>query len=281
MLVCVHGTPLAEQDPALGIKKLEAITEGFLVGGLTSSRQQHAHFANNISENDMSGVAFSHSVSVATTLSQGCMILSPAMNVTRCDGHKIFEIDGEKAVNVFENCIRSSVIKKTDIDPNTILIDEAAMQDKNAVPEEFKKLFDAEIHAAIPVSGSDQNDYLVRNIIGLDPEEGSLSIAHPFMNGDRILFVSRDNQSVYKDLSARLVELRRRVEAQHGAFQPKGALYFSCVARAFSAFEGQSHNELQLIREIIGDVPLTGFYAGGEICKGRLYGYTGILTLFL
>ena len=30
----------------------------------------------------------------------------------------------------------------------------------------------------------------------------------------------------------------------------------------------------------LGDVPLAGFYANGEISHNRLYGYTGVLTLF-
>ena len=95
------------------------------------------------------------------------------------------------------------------------------------------------------------------------------------------MFVHRDHNSVYEDLSKNLVELRKRVQKDTGVFEPKGALYISCVARAFNEFEGDHKNELELIRDVIGDVPLTGFYAGGEISKARLYGYTGILTLFL
>ena len=36
-----------------------------------------------------------------------------------------------------------------------------------------------------------------------------------------------------------------------------------------------------MIRERLGDIPLAGFFAGGEISHDRLYGYTGVLTLFL
>ena len=106
-------------------------------------------------------------------------------------------------------------------------------------------------------------------------------IAQHVSTGDRLMFVHRDHESVYSDLSASLLALRERVKKQTGTFEPKGALYVSCVARAFSEFEGEHKNELALIHDIIGDVPLTGFYAGGEINKARLYGYTGILTLFL
>jgi small ligand-binding sensory domain FIST len=42
---------------------------------------------------------------------------------------------------------------------------------------------------------------------------------------------------------------------------------------------GHSGAELQIIREQLGDIPLIGFFASGEICGDTLYGYTGILTL--
>ena len=84
-----------------------------------------------------------------------------------------------------------------------------------------------------------------------------------------------------KDLSKSLLKLRKRVINDEGDFQPKGAVYISCAGRAGAQFSSEDQNEIALIREIIGDIPLCGFYAGGEILNARIYGYTGILTLFL
>ena len=61
---------------------------------------------------------------------------------------------------------------------------------------------------------------------------------------------------------------------------PKGGVYVSCVARGPNLF-GKDSEELKMIREVLGDFPLAGFYANGEISNNRLYGYTGVLTLFL
>lgn len=281
MLVLLHGDPKMEQAPASGIAEIEKITNGFLTGGLTSSRHRHVQFANGVFEKTLCGVVFSQNVPIATTLSQGCTVVSPVHTITRAEGQMIFELDDQKALKVFENSIRAMVIRKTDIDPDTIMVNQDALLDKTAAPPEFQKLFDTEIHAGLPIPGSDQKEYLVRNIIGMDPENGALAIAQAVSSGDPLIFVHRDNESVYKDLSAQLVALRRRIEHEQGVFAPKGALYISCVARAFSEFDGPANSEMSLIRDIIGDVPLTGFYASGEICKGHLYGYTGILTLFL
>ena len=37
----------------------------------------------------------------------------------------------------------------------------------------------------------------------------------------------------------------------------------------------------EAIRDTLGDFPLVGFFCNGEISHNRLYGYTGVLTLFL
>lgn len=149
------------------------------------------------------------------------------------------------------------------------------------------------MHAAFPVSGSDQGDYLVRNIISVDEEQKSIDIAQVPSTGDQMLFVHRDNETVRQDLSATLCKLHKRLQRENDGFQPKGAIYISCVARAFNDFNPPEPDqdplqlpqdkggEMALIREIMGDMPLAGFYASGEINAARLYGYTGILILFL
>jgi len=63
------------------------------------------------------------------------------------------------------------------------------------------------------------------------------------------------------------------------ARQIAGALYVSCVGRGGAHF-GAPSAELAIIRRALGDVPLVGFFAGGEIARRHLYGYTGVLTVF-
>ena len=282
MLTFVHGDPLSEEDPARTIKVLEQTTGGFLSGGLSSSRNEHAQYAGDLYNGGVSGVMFSQNIPVATTLSQGCIPVGKIHIITRGDDHVIRELDSESALKVFETDIRTMAIKKIDVDPDTVLVTEDAAQNRDVLPEEFKTLFKGEIHAAFPVSQSDQNDYLVRNIISFDPEDGSMLLSQNINTGESIMFVHRDDDTVQQDLSKCLMALRTRVTRDMGAFAPKGALYVSCVARAFSQIgTDPAQSEMRLIREIIGDVPLAGFYAGGEISNARLYGYTGILTLFL
>jgi small ligand-binding sensory domain FIST len=58
-----------------------------------------------------------------------------------------------------------------------------------------------------------------------------------------------------------------------------GAIYVSCAGRGGPHFGGPSA-ELQIVQHALGDVPLIGFFAGGEIARHHLYGYTGVLTAF-
>ena len=60
----------------------------------------------------------------------------------------------------------------------------------------------------------------------------------------------------------------------------RGAIYVSCSGRGGPHFGGPSA-ELQIVRHALGDVPLVGFFAGGEIARHQLYGYTGVLTVFV
>jgi small ligand-binding sensory domain FIST len=60
---------------------------------------------------------------------------------------------------------------------------------------------------------------------------------------------------------------------------PRGGVYVSCLGRGINLF-GDDSEELKQIRDELGDFPLVGFYANGEISQDRLYGYTGVLTLF-
>jgi len=65
----------------------------------------------------------------------------------------------------------------------------------------------------------------------------------------------------------------------HPARRMAGAIYVSCAGRGGPHF-GSPSAELNIVRRALGDVPLVGFFAGGEIAHQDLYGYTGVLTVF-
>jgi small ligand-binding sensory domain FIST len=127
----------------------------------------------------------------------------------------------------------------------------------------------------LPIAGSDTGDYLVRNLVAIDPAQGLVVTAAETVDGDWVLFVRRDAESASKDLRRMLQGLGSRVTAT-----PRAGLYFSCVARGPNLFSDKAH-ELKAIREAFGDIPIAGFFGNGEISNDRVYAYTGVLTLFV
>ncbi|MGE3918712.1 MAG: FIST C-terminal domain-containing protein, partial [Hyphomicrobiaceae bacterium] len=132
----------------------------------------------------------------------------------------------------------------------------------------------ANVHAAIPVAGSRDADYVVRNIVGLDMGKGLVAIAESLGPGDRVMFVRRDREAAEKDLRRMLADLKTRLSGP-----PRAGLYYSCVARGPNLFDGEAY-EMRAIRETFGDIPFAGFFGNGEISNDRVYAYTGVLTLF-
>ena len=91
-----------------------------------------------------------------------------------------------------------------------------------------------------------------------------------------VMFCRRDGNSAREDMTRMLNDIKKRI----GNAQPRGALYYSCLGRGRSLF-GQHSEELSMIQNELGDIPLTGFFCNGEIAHDQLYGYTGVLTVFL
>ena len=280
MLGVVHIDPLAPHNPQDFLSDLERSTNCFFVGGLTSSRSHHLQIADGVCSNSLCGAFFSDNVPVATVLSQGCAPVGEFHIVTKADNNVILEMDDERALDVLQSDLRKLACKKTGKDEQSFAGSFDVIESSDKIPPEFMSLFRGQIHAALPLNQSDQNDFLVRNIEGIDVNEGSIALGETVQTGQRIFFVERDEKNISSDLSKALITLHNRVMADRGTFEPKGALYISCIARGFAQNPAVAADEIALIRDIIGDIPLCGFYAGGEINNARFYSYAGVITLF-
>mgnify|MGYP001261915753 CR=1 FL=1 len=248
-LALVHADP-AQTDLEDILRQLAARTRsGFLVGGLASARKAVGFLADGVTRSGVSGVLFSEQVPIRTRLTQGCTPIGPHHEVTAAKRNILIEVDQRPALDVL----------KEDIGPR--------------LAGDLSRIGGL-IFAGLPIPGSDTGDYLVRNLVGLDPDRGLLAIAHMVGEGDPILFCRRDRDTARADLVRMLGLIRRGLG---GA--PRGGVYVSCLGRGVNLF-GEDSAELGLIRAELGDFPLVGFYANGEISQDRLYGYTGVLTLF-
>ena len=276
MLVVLHADPNGESHPAQAIEEVESMVGGFMVGGLSSARGVPSILAKDALHGGISGFVFSQDFPVATSISQGCVPIGPQHDISKADDHVIGYLDGKPPFDVLSGRMTTFAEKKFGDNPADHLLETGR---QNTDPN---KLVNADIHVAFPVTGTDKADFLVRNIIAIDPESGAIAVGENLEDGQKILFVQRDDETVRSDLSSMLVNLRQRVLHDRGEFAPKAALYVSCVARLGVSFlgNGKAGGEMSLLREVLGEIPITGFYAAGEISNNRLYGYTGVLTLF-
>src|SRR5262245_15180257 len=121
-------------------------------------------------------------------------------------------------------------------------------------------------------------DFLVRNVVGADPNSGAIAIGDYVRPGQTVQFHVRDGQTADEDLRELLQS------AKSGASKaPRGALLFTCNGRGTRLFSAPDH-DATCIREIFGDIPVAGFFAQGEIGpvggKNFLHGFTASVALF-
>jgi len=257
-----HGVLSASSVARLGTTRER---EGlYTVGGFAVGSNGGFHIADSavISEHPLSGVLLDDTSRVLTGTSFGCILAGKVGRVTSCRGNVIETIDNEPAFAFLRRAVDSLKI------------------DENAEPH-------GHVHAAFPVVGSDTNILLMRNITAADEKTETLSVAHNFVRGDTIQFVWRDRHTTLSDLARTVRNLHARACAETGMQnpKPKAILYFGCGAR-LPQYEGRpagglAEDEAAIIRNVMGDAPMAGFYTAAEICNGHVFGYTGVIVLFL
>jgi small ligand-binding sensory domain FIST len=252
-LALVHADPRCPDIQRAAVETAAA-SGAYLVGGLVSHRCPNPLLAQTGSDdglggNGVAGLMLAPGVSVATALTQGCMPIGPVRRIDEARDNVVMIIDGRPALAVFSE----------DIGPE--------------LTQDLRRVGGL-IFAGLPVTGSDTGDYLVRNLVAIDAGRGWVVLGAEVAAGDRIVFCRRDPESARRDMGRMVRQLSGRLSGP-----PKAGVYVSCVARGAALF-GDPGVETGLIRETLGDFPLIGFFANGEISRDRLYGHTGVLTLF-
>lgn len=246
----IHADPDNSNVQPLIYQLGEDIPGAFLVGGITSSRDHNIQFANQCYSGGISGVLFSQQVPVFTSLTQGCTPIGPRHRVTQCDKNIALTLDNKPALEVLTDDTGEVIARDWEQASNYIF-------------------------AGLINQTSDTEDYTIRQLIGVDTENKLVAIADYLQDGQEIVFCRRDGNSALEDMRRMLLQLKSRMNKNI-----RGGIYISCLGRGREQF-GSNSEEVRLIHSIMGEFPLAGFFANGEIHKSMLYGFTGVLTLFL
>ncbi len=299
----VHADAHTPDLPELVAELAERTESGYVFGGLSSSRARAVQFAisgnGNVSgqgaasgvfSGGLSGVAFGPQVQLISRVTQGCLPLARAHRVTAADLNVVLALDGEPALEVLLRELKVSLQQPRQ-----------ALQAVRATLVGLTAKTSAHSTTDMPTvtrTGNFGNEVMVRHIIGLDPARAGIAVAARVSEDSELAFCQRNVQAARADLVRICAEIREELEplelaqacaaalaaanadaAPNPARGIAGAVYVSCSGRGGPHF-GAPSAELQIIRRALGDVPLVGFFAGGEIARNQVYGYTGVLTVF-
>ena len=202
------------------------------------------------------GVLLGGALAQRTIVSQGCRPVGPTMTVTAAEGNVIRGLAGLPALRKLEQVV-------ADLPPQEQAMVSAGVQ-VGVARDEY-----ADEHRL--------GDFLVRGVVGADPDGKSLVIGDVVEVGQTVQLQVRDAESADKDLVASLA-------AVHGAGEVAGALLFSCTGRG-SALFGDAHHDVRAVRDGLTTGAVAGFFAAGEIgpVAGRthLHSFTACVLAFL
>jgi small ligand-binding sensory domain FIST len=288
----LHADAQTPDVPELIAELAQRTASGYVFGGLSASRTDVVQFAlssdgnmagqgkaSGVFHGGLSGVAFGSAVGLISRVTQGCQPIAPERVITACDQHVVIELDGQPALQTLLSDLQVS-LDEPQAALSKVRRTLVGLRPAASAPEALRR------------GGPFGADTLVRHIIGLDPARQAVAVAQTTEVGMRLSFCERHAAAARSDLVRICAEIREELESGDAAsstpqalpaLSPQqrisGAIYVSCSGRGGAHFGGPSA-ELQIVRRALGDVPLIGFFAAGEIAGRSLYGYTGVLTVF-
>jgi small ligand-binding sensory domain FIST len=281
----VHADPATPDLPELIVDMARKLDSEYLFGGVASSRGATTQIADRALSGGISGVVFASDVGLVSRVSQGVHPLPGARRheVTKVALNVVTELDGRPAFDVLLE--DAGIRERAAVEDDRQRREDAARVRSELVALARRGLFvgiERDDSAAYR-ERTPRGDYVVRHVVAIDPGKGTVAVGTALEEGQLLSFCTRDEEAARKDLTRICSEIRDHLDEQgksssalHGA---KGAVYVSCLGRGSHMF-GEQSEELRVIQRQLGDVPLVGFYASGEIGGRNLYGFTGVLTVF-
>ena len=234
-----------------------------ILGGLASGDPQEqrtqVYLNGEVHENGAVAVSFSGAVQIMGMISQGCTPIGETWTITKAEGNLIHEIGNRRAYDVLMDTY------------NSLSADEQKNTQGNLFVGLVINEYLEEFH---------RGDFLIRNLLGVDPRSGILAVGAFPRQGQTIQFQRRDAKAATEDLLEMLV----RTKSELGKASVLGGCLCCCNGRGERLF-GAAHHDAQLVAEQLGAPALAGFFCNGEIGPvGRrnfLHGYTASLALFV
>ena len=250
-------TPVRQLLAALN----EHVPELPLIGGMASAARRPGDnmlvFNEHVVDEGFIGLTLHGAVEVETVVSQGCRPIGQHMVVTKAKENRIEQLGGRPALEALHRTITSMPEPEQQLLRNGLFVGTAI--------NEYRERFG-------------RGDFLIRNVMSVDQESGSLAVTDYVRVGQTVQFHVRDAQTADEDLCLMLEPQTMNEEAP-----PAGGLLFSCNGRGTRMFPRPCH-DIERARKAMPRTPMAGFFAAGELGpvggKNFIHGHTASFALF-
>jgi small ligand-binding sensory domain FIST len=232
---------------------------GGLSSGVFSDQVTQVYLNGDVYEEGGVAISVGGDVKLAGVISQGCTPIGDTWTLTRVEQNMIHKIANRPAYEVLSETV-------------------------NEMPVEEQKKVRGNLFIGLVVNeyldDFHRGDFLVRNLLGGDPQTGVLAVGAMPRAGQTMQFQRRDAEAATEDMN----ELLGRTHIQLGGATVYGGCLCCCNGRGKHLF-GESGHDAQLVQKQFGGIGLSGFFCNGEIGpvgqKNFLHGYTASLALFV
>jgi small ligand-binding sensory domain FIST len=217
------------------------------------------------------GVALSGNIVLETIVAQGCRPIGRPYRVTEGERNILLKLEEQTDDNGSVGAERSPLESLREL-VQTLSEDDRELAQHSlfvgVVSDEFKLRLEP-------------GDFLIRNLLGVDPKVGAIAIGDRVRPGQRIQFHLRDARTSAEDLEMLLSRYQRSAE-NSGRSRSAGALMFSCLGRGEGLY-GEPNFDSRLFGKYFDNIPLSGFFCNGEIGpvggSTFLHGYTSVFGI--
>lgn len=232
------------------------VVGGMASGGATPG-ENRLILGRNVYEAGAVAALLHGGVRIRTVLSQGCRPIGTHFVVTKAEQNVILELGGRPALLVLKEIFDTLPTREQQLVQSGLHV--------GRVVSEYQDRFEA-------------GDFRIRNVIGIDPKVGAVAVNDYLRPGQTVQFHIRDGETADDDLKQCLAAVKKDATCA-----PLGGLLFTCNGRGMRLFR-EPHHDAGCVRDYLGDIPLAGFFAQGELgpISGQnfVHGFTASLALF-
>ena len=234
------------------------------IGGLASGGSgpgtQALYLNHDVFFDGAVGVALFGEIILDPVVAQGCRPIGQPSLITKCHNNLLLQLENETPISYLQQLFHQ-------------------LNERDQTLMQGYLFLGIEVDPLQRFGDMVESQYLIRNLIGIDHENGFLAIGENLREGQRVQFHVRDSLTSQEDLEIQLSQYLRNLEKE----SLLGALMFQCNGRGRYLY-GQPNHDSNIFRELVGPIALGGFFCNGEIGPvGKttyLHGYTSSFAVF-